>query len=482
MKMSPKSAASAVALFRRGIRPIFSGNLCGFSLPLPNNAPLFSSAFHSSSHKDSPFSSKPKIDLSSINDVEDALCLFGDMVKIRPLPSVVQFNKLLTVVVKMKHYSVNLSLFDKMRRLGVPVDKITMSIAINCYCLLNRVDFGFGILGTFFKSGCEPNVTTFSTLIKGLFLVAGHSLNARDLLGFFENMSCKPDVYAYSAVIDGLCKDQMVDDAFILLSRMIDKGISPNVVTYNSIIQGFAIALMDGYCLGGQMGKAKRVLHSVEDRGLTPSIMSYNSLINGYCKQGRIDEAWDLFVEVPCKGLQHDTVIYTTMIQGLFHKGRFADGWKLFNNMESRGIMPNLVTYNVLLDGLCKTHQIAEAFSFVRMMEDKGLIEDAKSLLVEMEKSGCAPNNVTYNVMIQGLLKRNELYNAMPLMEEMCRMGFLADAATVSLLLDQLKGNVFTPLRRFSCWYSFTSKWVAVLPDPLCYRSLKSDGYVEELK
>ncbi|KAL0413972.1 UNVERIFIED_CONTAM: Pentatricopeptide repeat-containing protein, mitochondrial [Sesamum radiatum] len=536
--MSQKAAACAIALCRRGIPPKYSGNLCAFGLPLSNNDPLFSSAFHSSSHKDSPFSSKPRIDFSSINDVEDARCLFLDMVRMRTKPSVFQFTKLLTVVVKMKHYSVALSLFDKMCQLGAPVDAITMTIAINCYCLLSRVDFGFAILGTFFKRGCEPNVATFSTLIKVLFLVgevaeveklfkkllseklcepdeimfltvlnglskAGHTLVARDLLGFFENMSCKPNVYAYSTVIDGLCKDRMSDDTLHLLSRMIEKGISPNVVTYNSIIQGLSnagrwkdvkgllnemldnkispdlwtcnilvdafckegmveeaekvleimmqrsmcpdvvtySALMDGYCLRGQMGKAKRVLHSIVDSGLTPSIISYNSLINGYCKQGRVDEAWDLFLEVPCKGLLHDTVTYNTMIQGLFHKGRFTDGWKLINDMEARGITPNLLSYNILLDGLCKTHQIAEAFSFLQMMEGKGLVEDAKVLLIEMEKSGCAPDSVTYNVMIQGLLKRNELCNAMPLMEEMYKRGFLADAATVSLLLDQLQGK-----------------------------------------
>ncbi|KAL0456637.1 UNVERIFIED_CONTAM: putative pentatricopeptide repeat-containing protein, mitochondrial [Sesamum latifolium] len=343
--MSQKSAACAIALFRRGIPPKISGNLCAFRLPLSNNDPLFSSAFHSSSHKDSPFSSKPRIDFSSINDLEDSLCLFDDMVKMRSLPSVVQFTKLLTAVVNMKRYSVALSLFDKMRRLGVPVDKITMSIAINCYCLLNRVDFGFGILGTFFKSGCEPNVTTFSTLIKGLFLVgeiveaeklfkkllseklcepdeimfltvlnglskAGHSLNARDLLGFFENMSCKPDVYAYSAVIDGLCKDQMVDDAFILLSRMIDKGISPNVVTYNSIIQGF--------CNVGRWKDVKELLNEMLDNKIFPDVWTYNILVSAFCKEGMVEEAENV-LEI----------------------------------MMQRSICPDIVTYSALMDGYC---------------------------------------------------------------------------------------------------------------------------------
>ncbi|KAL0463152.1 UNVERIFIED_CONTAM: Pentatricopeptide repeat-containing protein [Sesamum latifolium] len=158
-------------------------------------------------------------------------------------------------------------------------------------------------------------------------------------------MSCKPNVYAYNTVVDGLCKDKMADDALHLFSRMIERGISPNVVTYSSFrayvllvdgkmsrtcsmkwsitrylqMCGLLIywwmrcarkewwktlriflevmmqrniypeiitydTLIDGYCLRGQMGKAKGVLYSIADRGLTPCIISYNSLINGYCK------------------------------------------------------------------------------------------------------------------------------------------------------------------------------------------------------
>ncbi|KAL0400614.1 UNVERIFIED_CONTAM: Pentatricopeptide repeat-containing protein, mitochondrial [Sesamum latifolium] len=204
--MSQKSAACRIALFRRGIPPKFSGNLCAFPLPLSNNDPLFSSAFHSSSHKDRPFSSKPRLNFSSINDVEDALCLFRDMVRIRPQPSVVQFNKLLTVVVKMKRYPVALSLFDKMRRLGAPVDVITMNIAINCYCLLSRVDFGFAILGIFFKRGCEPDVFTFNTLIRGIFLV-GEVAEAENLFKkLLSDKLCEPNEVMFLTVLSGLSK------------------------------------------------------------------------------------------------------------------------------------------------------------------------------------------------------------------------------------------------------------------------------------
>ncbi|KAL0376950.1 UNVERIFIED_CONTAM: hypothetical protein Scaly_0812600 [Sesamum calycinum] len=462
-----RAAACGIAIIRKGIAPQFSGNFV-----LPNNAPFFSYNFHSCSHKDRPFSSKPRVDFSSINDVEDALCLFRDMVRMPP-PFCFSIQKAVSCCCQDEHYSVALSLFDEMRQLGVPVE-ITMNNAINCYCLLNRVDFGFAVLGTFFKRGCEPNVTTFTFLIKGLFLVgeiaeaeklfkkvlseklcepdeimyvivlnglskAGHILAARDLLGHFENLSCKPNVHVYSAVIDGLCKHNMADDALHLLSRMIEKGISPNVVTYNSVIQGL--------CDVGMVEEAENVFEIMVQRNICPNIVTCNALIDDIAyegKWGRVDEAWHLFMEISCKGLQYDTISYSTMIHGLFCKDRFADGWKLFNDMEARGVMPNLQTFTILLDGLCRTQQIAQALSFLRMMEDTGVKPDIIAYAIAIDglcKGGKLDiaRDLFNQLPSKGFSERNELYNAMPFMEEMYKRGFLVDASTTSMLLDQLQ-------------------------------------------
>ncbi|KAL0456604.1 UNVERIFIED_CONTAM: putative pentatricopeptide repeat-containing protein, mitochondrial [Sesamum latifolium] len=214
--MGGMAAASAIHLIRRGI----SANKLGTS-SLPFS--FFSSNFRSIGHKDGPFSPKPRIDFSCINEVDDAVFLFREMVRMRPQPSVVQFTKLLSIIVKMKQYRVALNVFDEMRQSRAPVND-------------------------FFKRGYEPNVTTFTTLVKGLFLddkvteaeklfkkllaqkfcepnevmiltvinglcKAGHILSAYDLLGLFDKTSFKPNVYSFNTVIDSFCKDRMIDDA-----------------------------------------------------------------------------------------------------------------------------------------------------------------------------------------------------------------------------------------------------------------------------
>ncbi|MGG6712936.1 UNVERIFIED_CONTAM: hypothetical protein ITH36_25335, partial [Salmonella enterica subsp. enterica serovar Weltevreden] len=44
-----------------------------------------------------------------------------------------------------------------------------MSIAINCFCHLKRVDLAFATLAVLFKLGFKPDVVTLTTLIRGLF-------------------------------------------------------------------------------------------------------------------------------------------------------------------------------------------------------------------------------------------------------------------------------------------------------------------------
>ncbi|KAL0456606.1 UNVERIFIED_CONTAM: putative pentatricopeptide repeat-containing protein, mitochondrial [Sesamum latifolium] len=452
--MGGKAAAFAIHLIRRGI----SANKLGIS-SLPFS--FLSSDFHSLSQADGTFSPKPRIDFSCVHEVDDAVFLFRQMLRMRPKPSVVQFTKLLSIIVKMKQYHVALNLFEEMRQSGAPVNEYTLNIVINCYCLLNRVDFGFVILGNFFKRGYEPDVTTFNTLIKGLFLddkvmeaeklfkkllmlklcepnevtiltvinglcKAGHTLAAYDLLGLFEKTSFKPDVYSYNTVIDRLCKDRMVDEALQLLAKMIDKGIAPDIVTYSSVVQGL--------CNFGRWKDVKDLINEMVDYKISLDVITFNILVDSFCKdgKGKVEEAWRLFLEVPRKGLDYDVVTYNTMLQGLFHAGRCADGLKLFKDMQGEQLVPDLVTYNILLNGLCMNKQITEAFSFLHIMEEKGV----------------NPDLTTYGILIHGLCKDGKLEIARNLFNGLPSKGLQPDVHIYTTIIGSLCQEEFVEVAK----------------------------------
>ena len=55
----------------------------------------------------------------------------------------------------------------------------------------------------------------------------------------FKIVGLRGDVVLYSTLIDALCKSGLVGSAVSLIDEMTKEGISPNVVTYNSIIDAF---------------------------------------------------------------------------------------------------------------------------------------------------------------------------------------------------------------------------------------------------
>ncbi|KAL0413942.1 UNVERIFIED_CONTAM: putative pentatricopeptide repeat-containing protein, mitochondrial [Sesamum radiatum] len=388
--MGGKAAASAIHLIRRGI----SANRLGTSsLPIS----FLSSDFHSLSRVDGPFSPKPRIDFSCIHEVDDAVFLFREMLRMRPQPSVVQFTKLLNVIVKMK---LALNVFDEMRQSGAPVDEYTLTIVINCYCLLNRVDFGFAILGTFFKSGNKPNVTTFNTLIKGLFLddkvmeaeklfkkllaqklcepnevtiltvinglcKAGHTLTAYDLLGLFEKTSFKPHVFSYNTVIDSLCKDRMVDEAVQLLAKMIDKGIAPDIVTYSSVVQGL--------CNFGRWKDVIDLINEMVDHKISLDMITFSILVDAFCKEGKVKEAEDIVEIMMQRNMSPDVVTYTTLIDGYCLVEQIDKARQVFDSMPGRGLKPSIISYGSLINGYCKKGRVEEAWHLFLEVPRKGL-------------------------------------------------------------------------------------------------------------
>ncbi|KAM7522724.1 hypothetical protein LguiA_012626 [Lonicera macranthoides] len=418
--------------------------------PPPLSSLLLSSKFSSATtsitlkvnpNYSSPLTTKNQTQRNSTksrsNDLQDALFSFHRLLNSRSRLKIYSLTKVLGSIVKMGEYQTVLSLIQKMQLSGVEDNVYTISIAINCYCHLNQVDLGFALLGSIFKHGFVPHVVTFNTLMKGLFAQgksseaeklfkkllsekliepdvftygtvinglckSGNTLAAIEFLKTLEKHNFEANIVlsSYNAIIDSLCKDRMVSDARNLFDEMIEKGISPDVVTYTSLIHGlfnlglweevnkllrqmveqkvspnlltFSIivdalckegmvreaegvvefmiqlgevpslvtytSLMDGYCLRGQMENARKVFDSMVNRGLEPNIISYCILIKGYCKNRRIDEAMHLFKEVPCKGLNYNVVIYNIMLQGLFENGRGAAARELFDEVFSKGL------------------------------------------------------------------------------------------------------------------------------------------------
>jgi pentatricopeptide repeat protein len=78
-------------------------------------------------------------------------------------------------------------------------------------------------------------------------------------------------------------KEGKATQACDLFYQMMQQGISPNVVIYNSIIHAL--------CKTGAMDKADVLLRQMVHKGGRPDNKTYNSLIHGYSTHGQWMEA-----------------------------------------------------------------------------------------------------------------------------------------------------------------------------------------------
>ncbi|KAK4394055.1 hypothetical protein Sango_1876300 [Sesamum angolense] len=78
----------------------------------------------------------------------------------------------------------------------------------------------------------------------------------------------------------------MVDDALQLLAKMIDKGISPHIVTYSSMVQVL--------CNFGRWKDAKDLIAETVDHKISLDVITFSILVDAFCKEGMVKEAEDV--------------------------------------------------------------------------------------------------------------------------------------------------------------------------------------------
>ncbi|KAL8096584.1 hypothetical protein AgCh_037518 [Apium graveolens] len=417
--------------------------------------------------------------------LDDALFVFDKMLKMKPLLPALNFSQLLAGLVRMKEYSVGVSMFRDMCVLCVPVNIFTYNTVINCCCHLNRLDYAFSLLGGSIKRGFVPDVVTYSTLIKGLLsqdrpveaehmfkklilfnevqpnvvtysiIIDGLCKTSNTLMAvkLFRNMGkkgCIPDTVTYSTLIDALCKDRHVDHALSLLSAMNHKGISPNVVTYTSLIQGL--------CNFGRWEDAIQLLGEMNARNISPNVHTYNVLIDACCKEGKVKDAESVMELMIQRGQYPDVVTYNSLMDGYCLRGEIDEALEVLKTMRGKGILPNSCTYNILINGCCKKMEVDRAISLLKQMPLEGLVptietfstilqgyfqagrvvEARKFLQERMLNEGCKLDIVTFTIILHGLCENHLVGEALSFFHTMECAGVHPDIVIYTILIDGL--------------------------------------------
>ncbi|CAA7039016.1 unnamed protein product [Microthlaspi erraticum] len=90
-----------------------------------------------------------------IESLDNAIELFDDMVRCRPFPSAIDFNKLMGVIVRMNRPDIVISLYQMMEMRRIPFDIYTMNIMLKCFCSCHKLPFALSTFGKITKLGLQ---------------------------------------------------------------------------------------------------------------------------------------------------------------------------------------------------------------------------------------------------------------------------------------------------------------------------------------
>jgi pentatricopeptide repeat protein len=174
---------------------------------------------------------------------------------------------------------------------------------------------------------------------------------------------CGPDSYTYTVLISSYCRigvetgcrkaaRRRIYEAGRLFRRMGEKGLEPDVVTYNCLINGL--------CKTYRVERAHEVFDEMLRKGCSPNRVTYNSFVRYYSVVNEVDKAVKWMREMVARGHGGATSsTYTPIIHSLCESGRISEARQFIIEMAESGHLPREHTYKLVKDEIEKAHEEA---------------------------------------------------------------------------------------------------------------------------
>ncbi|KAL2520488.1 Pentatricopeptide repeat-containing protein [Forsythia ovata] len=241
------------------------------------------------------FDEMPDRDLISWTSLIVAYAKNGDMGSARelfdglPVRDMVAWTAMVTGFVQNANPREALDYFERMQRVGVETDEVTLVGVINACSQLGLSKYANWVRDVAERSGFSPkdNVVVGSALID-MYSKCGSLEGAYEV---FKMMQEK-NVYTYSSMIVGFAIHGLASSTLELFEEMVKKDVMPNHVTFVGVLTACSHA--------GLVEKGQQVFEMMEKSyGVKPSYDHYNCMVDLLGRTGRLEEALKLIRSMP---------------------------------------------------------------------------------------------------------------------------------------------------------------------------------------
>jgi pentatricopeptide repeat protein len=256
------------------------------------------------------------------------------------------------------------------------------------------------------------------------------------------------DVVSYNTVIKGFAQAGMLSRCFDCLHEMRAHNLEPDDVTFGTLLD-MCIADNDmnaaskvvellvhgdrpldtvmctlfikGFVRAQKLPKALELYEEMKRRsqGARPDIVTYSVLIKAFVDAHDLENALRMVEDLTAAGHQPDDIILTHLLEGCRYVGNHALGKRLFEDMLAAGVKPSEFTL----------------ITMVKLHGRCGAHDEAYQLVANWEKKhGMKPSVIHMTCLMSGCLRTKSYDQAWQAYELMLEMRIQPDETTMATL------------------------------------------------
>lgn len=288
------------------------------------------------------------------------------------------------------------------------------------------------------KCDVQPDVYTYTTLIQALAACGGESRRCLRELRKMQQQGLAPNKVTYTVTLQALCRDNQPQAAWDLLKEMQDSGdqqLSPDVVTYSTLIDGWAsMAKMQPE---QAVNSVMQLLDEMKQRSIRPNEQTYTSVLSALAHAhhlGSSRQAAMMIQRMQSEGVPINIIHYNALINAISKStnvSKVAEARQVWQQMLSFGLELDIISYNSLLS------VAANAFG-AEETRKQGFDLAMEVFQVQQNNSGCEATSLTFHYLFKAIRKlmprsKEQTELTQRIFELCCEQGCLNDIILKSL-------------------------------------------------
>ncbi|CAK9179961.1 unnamed protein product [Ilex paraguariensis] len=317
------------------------------------------------------------------------------------------WNSILRANVTYGEYEETLSLYRRMRNLGIWADGFTFPLVIRACAMLGDSKLCENVHCHVLQMGFQNHLH----VVNELLVMYGKLGQMGEASKLFDRMVVRSQI-SWNTMVSGFAINHDCHGAFDMFQKMEFEGCEPNPVTWTSLLSSHTrcglheetlqlYVVMRNKCIGAT-GEAVAVVISV---CVNLGLFNKGVAVHGYVIRG---------------GFQNYSIVKNSLICLYGKRGAAKDAETLFSEMESK----NLVTWNALISSYAESGLCDEAFAVFSQLQ----MLDGYTVL--------RPSVVSWSAIIGAFASKGRFDESLELFRKMQVAGVTANSVTISSVLS----------------------------------------------